>query len=153
MTSGMGHKALRKGRISIPGQIYLITFVSWRRRKIFGDFESACIVASTLSKSSAWASATVLGWCLMPDHWHGLVQLSEGTHLSRCVNAAKSKSAINLNRALDRNGQVWGRGFHDRALRKQDDLLSAARYVVANPLRAGLVASLRQYPFWDAVWL
>jgi hypothetical protein len=28
-----------------------------------------------------------------------------------------------------------------------------ARYVVANPLRAGLVQTLRNYPLWDAVWL
>ena len=33
------------------------------------------------------------------------------------------------------------------------DLRELARYVVANPLRAGLVQSLRDYPHWDAEWL
>jgi len=28
-----------------------------------------------------------------------------------------------------------------------------ARYIVANPLRAGLVESVRDYPHWDAIWL
>jgi putative transposase len=32
-------------------------------------------------------------------------------------------------------------------------LRNLARYVVANPLRAGLVDSIRDYPHWDAVWL
>ena len=45
------------------------------------------------------------------------------------------------------------RGFHDRAIRKQDDLVAVARYIVANPLRAGIVDSIRNYPLWDAKWL
>jgi hypothetical protein len=28
-----------------------------------------------------------------------------------------------------------------------------ARYIVANPLRAGLVSRVGHYPFWNAVWL
>ena len=34
-------------------------------------------------------------------------------------------------------------GFHDRALRRDEDTLSTARYIVANPLRAGLVKNIR----------
>jgi hypothetical protein len=48
---------------------------------------------------------------------------------------------------------VWQTSFHDHALRREEDVLSVARFVVANPLRAGLVKSLRDYPHWDAVWL
>jgi putative transposase len=32
-------------------------------------------------------------------------------------------------------------------------MTSIARYIVANPLRAGLVERLGDYPHWDAVWL
>ena len=42
---------------------------------------------------------------------------------------------------------------HDRALRRDEDLLAVARYIVANPLRAGLVRRVGDYPLWDAVWL
>ena len=45
------------------------------------------------------------------------------------------------------------RNDYDHALRADEDVLAAARYIVANPLRAGLVGSIRDYPFWDAVWL
>ncbi len=30
--------------------------------------------------------------------------------------------------------------------------MTAARYIIANPVRAGLVYSVRDYPYWDAVW-
>ncbi|MCF6281296.1 MAG: hypothetical protein L3J28_03650 [Candidatus Polarisedimenticolaceae bacterium] len=43
--------------------------------------------------------------------------------------------------------------LHDRAIRKEEDLVAIARYIVANPLRAGLVKSIKDYPHWDCVWL
>ena len=60
---------------------------------------------------------------------------------------------IGLNRYRGNHGRVWQDGFHDHALRREEDLRAAARYVVANPLRAGLVETIGQWPLWDAVWL
>ena len=48
---------------------------------------------------------------------------------------------------------VWQKGYFDRALRYEEDLKAAARYIIANPLRAGLVAQVGDYPLWDAIWL
>ncbi len=42
---------------------------------------------------------------------------------------------------------------HGRSLRKDEDLVHLARYVVANPVRAGLVERLGDYPLWDAQWV
>ena len=39
------------------------------------------------------------------------------------------------------------------AARRDQDLAAIARYLVATPLRAGLVRNLRYYPLWDAIWL
>jgi REP element-mobilizing transposase RayT len=49
--------------------------------------------------------------------------------------------------------RIWQRGFYDRSIRKEDDLIDIARYIVANPVRAGLVTSIRDYPLWDSIWL
>ncbi len=66
----------------------------------------------------------------------------------------KSRSAIALNKASGRSGEkLWQKGFHDHAVRAEEDLASVARYVVANPLRAGLVKRIGDYPLWDAIWL
>ena len=59
-----------------------------------------------------------------------------------------------INRILQTPGQRrWQTGFHDHALRTEEDLPAIARYVIANPLRAGIVTSVRAYPHWDTVWL
>lgn len=50
-------------------------------------------------------------------------------------------------------GAIWARAFHDRALRSDEHVLSAARYLVLNPVRAGLVQRIGDYPYWDAIWL
>ena len=48
---------------------------------------------------------------------------------------------------------AFGRGLHDHAVRSDEDFRALARYVVANPLRAGLVSQIGDYPLWDAAWL
>ena len=89
----------------------------------------------------------------MPDHFHWLFELPAGPTLSSTVQKAKSMTTRCLRQTGSFAGPVWQRGFHDRAIRKDEDLRTAARYVIANPLRAGLAESIGDYPFWDASWL
>lgn len=96
--------------------------------------------------------AETLAWVLMPDHLHWLVRLQD-LGLSELMRRVKSRSSYAIKRATELEGRVWQSGYHDRALRRDEDLLSVARYVVANPLRAGLVNRLGDYPHWDAVWV
>ena len=93
-----------------------------------------------------------LAWVIMPDHFHWLIELQKGT-LQGLMQGTKSRSAIAVNRARGCSERLWQRGFHDRALRYDEDLLKGARYIIANPLRAGLVRRIGDYPLWDAVWL
>ena len=88
----------------------------------------------------------------MPDHWHGLVELGSTTTLSRTIGRAKFQATRRL-RVAGVEGAIWARDFHDRAIRRTDDIRAAARYIVANPLRAGLVESIGDYPYWNAAWL
>ena len=48
---------------------------------------------------------------------------------------------------------IWQAGYYDHALRIEEDIQTVARYIVANPIRAGLVQKIADYPHWDAVWL
>lgn len=148
-----GYRSLRRGRWSGQGYIYLVTTVANKREKLFNNWECASIVAGSISQQSNWIGAKLLCWVLMPDHWHGLVQLEEQATLGKVMQLAKGRSARALNLALGRLGPVWMPGFHDRALRRDEDILVAARYLVANPLRARLVEHLGDYPYWDCVWI
>ncbi|MEL7559363.1 REP-associated tyrosine transposase [Stutzerimonas chloritidismutans] len=137
---------LRAGRWSGEGQIYLITTVTKHRRPVFQDLFAARELIRVIRSDEARGSHRMLAFVVMPDHLHWLLELRNGS-LSQLVGRVKSISAKRI------GGRVWQDGFHDRALRKEEDILATARYVVANPLRAGLVERIGDYPHWDAVWL
>jgi REP element-mobilizing transposase RayT len=88
----------------------------------------------------------------MPDHLHWLMALRPDANLSNTVRLMKVITTRRI-RSVVGSRPVWQRGFHDRQMRREEDLAAMARYVVANPVRAGLVRSVREYSFWDAVWI
>ena len=148
-----GHAALRNGRWSLPGQAYLLTFTTRGRRPLFRDLWVARAAIAGLLHPPVWKHARLWCWVLMPDHAHLLVQL-DASHggLGTLVRNAKA-SATRRVRVLIGTSAVWDRAYHDRAVRRDEDLRAVARYVIANPLRAGLVQRIADYPLWDAAWL
>jgi putative transposase len=143
---------LRKGRFSEPGHTYLLTAVVHERRPVFTDWPIGRLLVTELRAAEKDGLAQSQAWVVMPDHLHWLITLQTGT-ISKLMQRIKGRSAISINRALGNQGQIWQKGFHDRAIRKEEDLQAIARYVVANPLRAGLVDKIGDYPLWDAIWL
>ena len=99
-----------------------------------------------------WGDACVLCWVLMPDHWHGLIELGECDGISLVMNRFKAVSTKILVEK-GRSKPVWARGFHDHALRREENVIATARYIVANPVRAGLVHHALDYPYWNCIWL
>lgn len=151
--SGPGNRALRTGRTSLPNHVYLVTTVTRDRLPYSGDFAVGCAAARCFDDARILQDARMLAWVLMPDHAHWLIQLGENHALGAMINRLKSASARAANRVLQRDGPLWARAFHDHALRAEEDLCRSARYVVANPVRAGLVGRVGEYPFWNAVWV
>lgn len=142
---------LRNGRARGSGRIYLITITCHGRQAHFATLQSGRCFVQALRATRA--HAVTLGYVVMPDHIHWLLVLREHADLATTVQKAKSVATQRWRRAgRGGNERLWHVGFHDRALRRQDDLAAMARYIVANPLRAGLVDFLGDYPHWDCAW-
>ena len=88
----------------------------------------------------------VIAYCFMPDHLHLLV---EGTNpastLTEFVRVFKQRSSFQWKRMF--GSQLWQRSYFERVLRNHESSIDVARYVLANPLRAGMVDSVEDYPF------
>ncbi len=150
----MPYTDLAKGRYSQGGRVYFVTTVlADRSRRWFADFALARLVVSEMRKLDECGAVHSLAWVVMPDHVHWLFLLGEVESLSAVIKGFKARSALQVNRHLQRSGAVWQRSFYDRALRQDEDVRGVARYIVGNPLRAGLVEQIGDYPLWDAVWL
>ncbi|MFJ5240728.1 REP-associated tyrosine transposase [Pseudomonas neuropathica] len=143
---------LRIGRYSERNRIYLLTTNTAGRLPVFSDFALGRLVASQFHVAEEMGIASTLAWVVMPDHFHWLIELKRGS-LGELMQRTKSLSTKAVNLLTGRQTSLWQSGFHDRALRREDDLVKLARYVVANPLRAGLVKTLGDYPLWDAIWV
>src|SRR5471032_1453799 len=143
---------LRQGRHSEKGRGYLITVVVHQRRQIFTDWQLGRLLVTEFRRAHEQKWVSSIAWVIMPDHFHWLVQLEQRS-LAQLMQAIKSRSTLNINRASGTQGSFWQTGYHDRAIRDDEDLRPFARYIVANPLRAGLVEKIGDYPLWDPCWL
>ncbi|MVV49989.1 transposase [Pseudomonas sp. PB120] len=143
---------LRTGRHSESGRIYLLTAVTHERQPIFNDFYLGRLVVNEFRRAQEAGNATSIAWVVMPDHFHWLVELHNGD-LPKLMQATKARSARATNLKRDQPERVWQKGYFDRALRREEDVKFAARYIIANPLRAGLVDHIGDYPLWDAMWM
>jgi putative transposase len=88
----------------------------------------------------------IIAYCFMPDHLHvlaeGVVDTSDFTEFVRLF---KQQAAFEWKRAA--GGRLWQRGYYDHVLREEQDTTAVARYLLENPVRAGLVDSPEEYPF------
>ena len=142
---------LRSGRISEPRRAYHVRFSVRRGSPSLAGLWPARSVTKALIETAP--QAETLCFVVMPDHAHWLLRLHEDADLSEVVQKARSLASKAIRGQVGWSGFAWQPGFFDRALRRDEDLVAVARYIVANPVRAGLVKNVRDYPHWDAVWL
>ena len=79
-----GYRALRRGRFSEPGRIYLLTTVTQGREPTFQDLYLGRQVVCSIARLQAEGRAATWAYILMPDHLHWLMQLPEGGLPGRC---------------------------------------------------------------------
>jgi REP element-mobilizing transposase RayT len=81
----------------------------------------------------------------MPDHLHALLEgLSGRSDFRRCAKMAKQRSGAAY--ALKAEMPLWQKGYYEHVLRDEEDSREIAFYIIANPVRAGLVRSPDEYP-------
>ena len=139
MNKNKDYANLRKGRCSETGQYYHIVVTTKNRACIFEKFNLTRKAIYCLKNSDAAALTETLSFVVMPDHIHWLFILRESS-ISKCIQRMKSQfSRVS-------GLKVWQEGFYDHGIRSDESLISVARYIVANPLRADLVERVGEYP-------
>lgn len=125
---------------------YFITACTLNRQKSFID---ACFCASTKQVILAYAERhafAITAYCFMPDHVHLLLRaVREDAALTRMMTAWRQRTGFAWSRLHAR--PLWQKGYWDHTLRTEEQILPFARYIVENPVRAGLVAHPGAYPW------
>jgi len=125
---------------------YFLTFCTDRRRKLFTESAIADLVLSQISRAAGENQFEVIAYCFMPDHLHLLVEAaSESSDCKRFIASAKQYSGFYY--ADARHARLWQRYGYEHVLRDDEVTLIIAKYVLENPIRAGLVKQVEDYPF------
>lgn len=101
----MSWNDLRKGRYSQPNAEYFITFNTHNRLSIFENVKAARLFCQQITINEHKHNCKWLTWILMPDHFHGLLRLSEkSASLSKVNPELKGSTARLINAELNRKG-------------------------------------------------
>ena len=84
----------------------------------------------------------------MPDHVYLVFTLYEHVTLPRVTQQLKGVSAHRIGR-----GTIWQHESFDRILRSSEDRRRKCEYVCMNPVRAGLVDYVDDYPWVWRSWI
>lgn len=140
-------KPLRIPRFAYVGMHrYFVTICTSNRLPIFNDVAAVETVLIQLLRCASRNGLAPFAYCFMPDHLHTLlVAESDTASVLECVRLFKQVTAFVYRQQSGRT--LWQTGFFERVLRDSEETAAVARYILENPVRAGLTRTFQEYPF------
>lgn len=133
-------------RIEFPGAVYHVTARGDRREPIYMDDEDRSLHLGLIGKALMRFDARALAYCLMGNHVH-LVLQTQQPNLSRIMRHINGVYTQAYNRRHGVVGHLFQGRYHAILVDSDAYLLALCRYVERNPVAAGLVAEVGQWPW------
>jgi putative transposase len=145
-------------RIFIPGGTYFFTLVTFERRPIFSTSETIEILRNAIRFTMNILPFSIVAYVILPDHMHFIWTLPPDSsdystrwkmikgRFSNNWLEKRTESALSSRRhkgELD----VWQRRFWEHLIRDEDDLQHHVEYIHFNPVKHGLVHSVREWEY------
>lgn len=133
-------------RLEFPGALYHVTSRGDRREAIYeddGDRKEFLSVLDSVCDTYNWVCHA---YCLMSNHYHLLIETPDA-NLSRGMRQLNGVYTQTFNRLHGRVGHVFQGRYTAILVEKDDYLLELSRYIVLNPVRAGMVRSANEWPW------
>lgn len=125
-------------RLEYPGALYHLTARGDNKTGIFLDDEDRNRFLKYLGTEIEQQGWVCYAWCLMGNHYHMLIETPEGNLIAgmRRLNGRYTQS---FNRRHGRVGHVFQGRYKSILVEKEAYLYELCRYIVLNPVRAGMV--------------
>ncbi len=125
--------------------IYFITARTKGRVSIFNTPKKCNLFFGVFERSLKRFDFGMIGWVLNPDHYHILIEVSDGRMLGRFVQNLHSNLARLINNLDMLEGrQIWYQ-YWDRCIRSEKDLYTRLNYIHHNPVKHGFVLNIADY--------
>jgi putative transposase len=122
------------------------------RRQVFskdGDYEA---FLKALGHACVEIPMPVLGFCLMPNHFHLVLQPTNDGELSRWMHWVQNTHVRRYHQHYRGSGHIWQGRFKSFPIESDAHLLTVLRYVERNPVRAQLVKRAEQWSWSSAYY-
>lgn len=131
----------RGPRCTQPGAIHHVTNRGNRRRVIFHKREDYAAFIRILEEAGSRFAMRLIGYCLMPNHWHLILWPPKDVSISAYMHWLTSTHVRRYHEhyRLVGTGHLYQGRFSNQVFEDEARLLTALRYVEANPLKAKLV--------------
>jgi putative transposase len=133
-------------RLEFPGAIYHITSRGNARGDIYLDTNDRNGFLSILGEICAHYNWCCYAFCLMTNHYHLVLETAEA-NLSRGMRQLNGLYSQGFNRKHHRTGHLFQGRYQAIHVDKDSYFLEVIRYVVLNPVRAGMTKTAGQYPW------
>ena len=139
----------RLARIVLPHTPHHVTQRGNGRQQTFFGPDDYALYRDLLGRQCRAAGVAVWAWCLMPNHVHLILVPQDPDGLRRALSRVHRTYAGAIHARQKRSGHFWQGRFGAVAM-DEAHLAAAVRYVLLNPVRAGLVGGAQDWP-WSSV--
>jgi putative transposase len=116
------------------------------RKELFVDETVFRLFESYLLKELSENNCSSYVYLFMPDHSHILLfGNTDNSDVKMCLNKFKKQTGFWLYQ--NKPEIKWQKDYYDHILRKEEDLITVLKYILNNPLRAGIVENWKEYKF------
>lgn len=133
-------------RIELSGGVYHVTSRGDGREDIYFSDQDREVWLGVLGEVCRRFNWLCHAYCLMTNHYHLVVETPEG-NLSQGMRQLNGVYTQYVNRTHQRVGHVFQGRYKAILVEKDSYLLELARYVVLNPVRAGIVQTAADWPW------
>ena len=144
----------RTARASVAETWYHVLNRGNRRETVFHKPADYDAFVETVVDSQARLTVDILGYCLMPNHFHLVIRTHADGDMGRWMQWVLMAHARRYHRHYRTTGHVWQGRFKAFPIEEDEHLISVLRYVERNALRAELVARAEDWK-WSSLtgWL
>ena len=121
-----------------------------RRARVFHDHTDYRTFLDLMQRASQRVPMRLLGYCLMPNHFHFVMWPYGDDDLSRWMHWLLTTHVRRYHWRYDTDGRIWQGRFKSIAVQRDAQLLTVLRYVQRNPVRANLVTRAEAWP-WSSL--
>jgi putative transposase len=135
--------------LNLEGYVYFITTCTFGKEKFFISDGFAQTVVNTIifGRTESWYY--LLAYVVMPNHLHLLIA-PKNRKVPSIMMSIKGYTSRKINIIANRSGKIWQDGYIDFPMDNRRAAIEKINYIEQNPVRAGLVKDIVEYPYSSA---